>query len=337
MIKLVIDCFGGDNSPDANIEGTIAALKEHKDLSVIFTGDEKIIKEKLSTLNVSDERISIVHAPDVLTGEDKPTDAVRLKRDSSMMKGFSLLREDKSVNGFVSIGATGCLVTGTILRVGRVKGVVRPAFCPILPTMSGGICGVCDSGANADVRPDMLQQFAIMGSIYLESVFGIKKPRVALLNIGTEEEKGNDIHREAYQLLKNTKGINFVGNMEGRDLLSGNYDLIVSDGFSGNVMIKTCEGVAMELLKKIKKDIFSKTKYKIGALFMKKMFAEEKEFFNYQNYGGSVMLGSESVVVKGHGNINAKGFEVCVNQAYKICKEKVIQNIAKKISKTFDK
>lgn len=337
MIKLVIDCFGGDHSPDANIEGTVAALKTHDDLSVIFTGDEKIIKDKLATLNYQDERISIVHAPDVLTGEDKPTDAVRFKKESSMMKGFSLLRMDKSVNGLVSIGATGCLVTGSILMIPRVRGVARPAFCPILPTMSGGVCGVCDSGANADVRPDMLQQFAIMGSIYMESIFGVKKPRIALLNIGTEEEKGNDVHREAFQLLKNTKGINFVGNMEGRDLLSGKYDLIVSDGFSGNVMIKTTEGVAMEMLKKIKKDIFSKTKYKIGALFMKKMFAEEKEFFNYQNYGGSVMLGSERVVVKGHGNINAKGFEVCVNQAYKICKEKVIENIGRKISKVFDK
>jgi len=336
MVRLIVDCFGGDHSPDANIQGSITALKKHDDLEVIFTGDESIIKSKLDEFGYDGTRTSVVHAPEVVTGEDKPTEAVRTKRESSMMKAFHLLREDKTIDGFVSIGATGCLVAGTVLRVGRVPGVIRPAFCPILPTMKGGIVGVCDSGANAEVRPEMLQQFAIMGSIYLKSVYGIDNPKVALLNIGTEEEKGDEVHKESHQLLKNTKEINFVGNMEGRDLLSGNYDLIVADGFSGNIMIKTCEGTAIEMLKMIKKDIYSKTIYKIGALFMKKMFKKEKDFMNYQNYGGSVMLGSERVVVKGHGSLKAEGFAVCMEQAYKICKEKMIEKLGVEIAKTLD-
>ena len=298
-MKFVIDCLGGDNSPRANVLGALRTMEQHADLSVIFAGDKPAIVEELRAAGAQEtlrERIEILHAPDAISGEDKPTDAIRLKKDSSMVRAFQILRDDPAVSALVSNGSTGALVAGATLRIGRLPGIRRPAFCPILPAMTGGIVGVCDSGANVDILPEQLQQFAIMGSRYLECAFGIENPRVALLNIGVETEKGDNLRKTAYPLLESTPGINFVGNMESRDLLSGSYDLIVCDGFAGNVLIKTAEGVALEL--------------------MKKMFREEKEFFNYQNYGGSVMLGTVKTVVKGHGSSGPDAFARCVEQAY---------------------
>ena len=209
-------------------------------------------------------------------------------------------------------------MTGALVRLGRIKGIIRPAFCPILPTMDGGIVGICDSGANVEVTPAHLRQFAIMASLYMQEVYGVKNPRTALLNVGKEAEKGDDIRKETYALLQDTDCVNFVGNMESRDLLSGSYDVVVADGFSGNVLVKTTEGTALELLKKLKKDIYSRTLYKLGALLMKRMFLEEKEFMNYQNYGGSVLLGTSKVVVKGHGSSKAVAVEKCIEQAYRM-------------------
>lgn len=319
MIRLVIDCFGGDKSPSVNVEGSLSALEQFPDLSLILTGDETILRGELARLGASEsDRLAIVHAPDVIGCDEKPTDAIRLKKESSMMKAVKLLREDDGVSGMVTIGSTGALVAAAVLRVGRLRGVVRPAFCPLLPTMNGGIVGICDSGANVECKPEYLRQFAVMGSLYLESVYGVPSPRAAMLNVGTEAEKGDELHKTAYGLISETPGVNFLGNMESRDLLSGKYDLVVCDGFSGNVLIKSTEGTALELLKKIKKDIYSRTKYKIGALFMKKMFAEEKAFMDYQNYGGSVMLGAAGNIVKGHGSSNAVSFAKCIEQAYRM-------------------
>ncbi len=317
-MKIIVDCFGGDKSPSANVEGAVLALREHSDLELILTGDEKIIKSELDRLGCKSDRIEIVHAPDVITGEDKPTDAIRLKRDSSMIKAISMLRKEPDIAGLVSTGATGSLIAAATLRIGRIRGIRRPAFCPVLPTMDGGIVGICDSGANVDITPEMLLHQAILGSAYLKNVYGIKSPRVAMLNIGTESEKGDDLRKAAYPLLKGCESINFVGNMESRDLLSGRYDLVVCDGFSGNVLVKTTEGTALELLKKLKKDIYSKTIYKLGALLMKNMFMQEKEFMNYHNYGGSVLLGCEKTIVKGHGSSDAKAVKICIDQAYRM-------------------
>ena len=317
-MKIIIDCFGGDKSPAANIEGALAALNEHSDLSLVFTGDEALIKAELSSREYDADRISIVHAPEVITGEDKPTDAIRLKKESSMIKAISLLRTEKDIDAMVTTGATGALIAAATLRIGRIRGIRRPAFCPIMPTMTGGVVGICDSGANVDITAEMLLQQAIVGSAYLRHAFGVSSPRVALLNIGTESEKGDALRKEAYPMLKACSAIHFVGNTESRDLLSGNYDLVVCDGFSGNVLAKSTEGTAMELLKKIKGEIFKKTKYKLGALLMKEMFADLKEFMNYQNYGGAVLLGCEKTIVKGHGSSNAKAVQVCVNQAYRM-------------------
>ena len=318
MIKLLIDCFGGDHSPQAPVEGALTALAANPDLHLLLTGDEAVLKKTLEGRSYDAARLEIIHAPEVIGCDEKPTDVVRLKRNSSMMKAIMLLRDEDDIAGMVSTGSTGALVTGALVRLGRIPGVIRPAFCPILPTMSGGLVGICDSGANVEVTPAHLRQFAIMASLYMEQVYGVEAPRVALLNVGKEAEKGDDLRRETYRLLQETDCIRFVGNMESRDLLSGSYDVVVADGFSGNVLVKTTEGTALELLKKLKKDIYSRTLYKLGALLMKRMFAEEKEFMNYQNYGGSVLLGTSKVVVKGHGSSKAVAVEKCIEQAWKM-------------------
>lgn len=318
MVKIIVDCFGGDHSPEANIDGALAALAANSDLQLILTGDEQTLRSKLEGCGYDASRLEIVHAPQVIGCDEKPTDVVRLKRDSSMMKAIMMLRDRDDIAGMVSTGSTGALVAGALVRIGRLKGVIRPAFCPILPTMSGGIVGICDSGANVEVDSAMLRQFAIMASLYLENVYGVGSPRTALLNVGKEAEKGDDVRKEAYKLLEATEGLNFVGNMESRDLLSGSYDVVACDGFSGNVLVKATEGTALELLGKLKKDIGSKFIYKLGALLMLKMFKQEKEFMNYQNYGGSVLLGTSKVVVKGHGSSKAVAVQKCIEQAYRM-------------------
>ena len=333
MIKIIVDCFGGDRSPRAQVEGALSSLAGNPDLHLLLTGDEALLKKELEGRAYDASRLEIVHAPEVIGCDEKPTDAIRLKRNSSMMKAMIMLRDEEEIDGMVSCGSTGALVTGALVRLGRIPGVIRPAFCPILPTMAGGILGICDSGANVTVTAAHLRQFAIMASLYMENVYGVKAPRTALLNVGKEAEKGDDIRQEAYRLLQETECVNFVGNMESRDLLSGSYDVVVADGFSGNVLVKTTEGTALELLKKLKKDIYSRWLYKLGALLMKRMFMEEKEFMNYQNYGGSVLLGLEKVVVKGHGSSNAKAVEKCIEQACRMCSSRLSDKIEAEISK----
>ena len=333
MIKLLVDCFGGDHSPQAPVGGALRALAANPELHLLLTGDEATLKKALEGHTYDAARLDIIHAPEVIGCDEKPTDVVRLKRNSSMMKAIMLLRDEDDIAGMVSTGSTGALVTGALVRLGRIPGVIRPAFCPILPTMSGGLVGICDSGANVEVTPAHLRQFAIMASLYMEQVYGVETPRVALLNVGKEAEKGDDLRKEAYRLLQETDCIRFVGNMESRDLLSGSYDVVVADGFSGNVLVKTTEGTALELLKKLKKDIFSRTIYQLGALLMKRMFAEEKEFMNYQNYGGSVLLGTSKVVVKGHGSSKAVAVEKCIEQAWKMERGHLSERIEEAIAR----
>ena len=333
MIKILVDCFGGDHCPQAPVEGALAAMAANPDLHILLTGDEQILKKELEGKRFDPARLEIVHAPEVIGCDEKPTDVVRLKRNSSMMKAIILLRDRDDIAAMVSTGSTGALVTGALVRLGRIPGVIRPAFCPILPTMNGGLVGICDSGANVEVTPAHLRQFAIMASLYMEHVYGVQKPRVALLNVGKEAEKGDDIRRETYGLLQETESVYFVGNMESRDLLSGSYDVVVADGFSGNVLVKTTEGTALELLGKLKKEIFSRTIYKLGALLMKKMFADMKAFMNYQNYGGSVLLGTAKVVVKGHGSSKAVAVQKCIEQAYRMEVSRLSERIETEINK----
>lgn len=332
MIKIVVDGFGGDNSPLVNVEGVVNALNEINDLEVILTGDEEKLQIELNKYKYDIQRLTIIDCKDVITCNDKPTEAIRNKRDSSLVKALNYCHDNDDVSGLVSLGSTGAVLAGAVLKIGRIKGVSRPAFCPILPTMKDGIVGICDSGANVDCDSLNLKQFAIMGSLYLEKVYNIEKPRVALLNIGTEEEKGNKLYKETYQLLKETN-INFVGNMESRDLLSGSYDLIVCDGFDGNVLIKSTEGACLELLKLIKNTINSSFKNKLGGLMLKKSLYEIKNKMDYNNYGGGVMLGVKKVIVKGHGSSKSKAVKNCIIQAYTMGKNNLCQIISEEIEK----
>lgn len=327
MIRLVLDCFGGDHSPEANVDGAVAALRRFSDLELVLTGDKAAIERALSGKAYDGKRLTIVHAPEIIGCDEVPTEAIKRKKDSSMMKAVELVRADETLHGIVSAGSTGVLVAAATLLIGRIKGVKRPAFCPVLPTMDGGLVGVTDSGANVDVSVKMLCQFALMGSRYLECAYGVQRPRVALLNIGAEAEKGDELRKAAYPVLSEMQGLHFVGNMESRDLLSGRYDLVVCDGFSGNVLLKSTEGACLEMLKKLKKDIYSRTLYKIGALLMKRMFDEEKRFMDYRNYGGSVLLGCQKIVVKGHGSSNAAAIEACIEQAYRMQAGELIERI----------
>ena len=337
MIKIVVDAMGGDNSPLVNVKGAIKALNQIKDMSIVLVGDEAQLQPLLKAEKYDANRLEILHAPDVISCNDKPTEAIKTKKDSSMSKSFELLRTDPDASAMVSIGSTGALLAGTVLRVGRIRGVKRPAFCPILPTVvPNQIVAICDSGANVDCDPLYLQQFAVMGSLYLQKAFGVSNPRVALLNIGVEEEKGDALRKETYQLLKNTASINFVGNMESRDLLSGEFDLVVCDGFAGNVLLKSTEGACMELMRLLKRGMMSSFKTKIGALLIKKKMYEIKDLMDYNNYGGAVLLGASKTVIKGHGSSNETAVYVCIKQAYNMEKNKLNEAIANAIQLASD-
>ncbi|MBR0135117.1 MAG: phosphate acyltransferase PlsX [Clostridia bacterium] len=332
MIKLALDCFGGDNSPEANIGGALIALKEYPDLELVLTGDEQAINACLADKKYDASRLTVVHAPEVIGCDETPTAAIKQKKESSLMKAVEMVRSDDTLHGIVTIGSTGALIAAATLRIGRIPGVKRPAFCPLLPTMKGGIVGVCDSGANVDVSVLMLKQFAIMGSLYMQSAYGIESPRAALLNIGAEETKGDELRKAAYPALQKMKNIDFVGNMEARELLSGNYDLVVTDGFAGNVLIKSTEGACLEMLKKLKRDIYSRTINKLGALLMRRMFKEEARFMDYRNYGGSVLLGCKKIVVKGHGSSNDVAVSKCLGQAYRMQAAELTEHTAREIA-----
>ncbi len=317
MIKIVVDAMGGDNSPTVNVSGVVKALNNIKDIKITLVGDETQLAALLAKEKYDKNRLEILHASEVISCNDKPTEAIKTKKDSSMSKAFELVRTDTEARALVSLGSTGALLAGTVLRVGRIRGVKRPAFCPILPTMiQGKIVGICDSGANVDCDPVYLQQFAIMGSLYMNKAYGVQNPKVALLNIGVEEEKGDALRKETYQLLSNTPSINFVGNMEARDLLSGEIDLVVCDGFSGNVLLKSTEGACLELMRLLKKSMMSSFKSKIGALLIKKKMYEVKDLMDYNNYGGAVLLGASKTVVKGHGSSKEEAVYQCIKQAY---------------------
>ncbi len=328
MIKILVDTLGGDNSPKANIDGAIMALNKNSDVHLILVGDEDIIKESLNGSKVDMERVSIVHAPNVIDCNDKPTEAMKIKKESSLYKCYELLRSEEDIGAMVSTGSTGAILVGAVLKLGRIKGVKRPAFCPILPTMNGGVVGITDSGANVDCDSELLRQFAVMGSLYIEKAYNVDKPRVKLLNVGVEEEKGDLLRKEAYEILKAENNINFTGNMEARDLLKGCCDLVVCDGFSGNVLLKSTEGACMEVMKLMKGAFFKNIKNKLATLLLKKDVTEIKNRMDYNNYGGAVLLGAKKTIVKGHGSSKAKSVCVCIEQAYNMEKNNLREAIA---------
>lgn len=305
---VVLDAYGGDNAPIETVRGAILALKEEKTLKIILTGKEEEIRKELEKYNYDKNRVEIVNANDIITCNDKPTEAIRTKKDSSLVVAFKLLKEREDVISIVSAGSTGAILTGGFMLVGRIKGVSRPALSPLLPTLNGSKGTLLiDCGANTDCKVINLCHFALMGSEYMK-IMGVENPRIALLSNGTEDEKGNELVKKAFPIMK-TLPINFVGNMEARDLLSGKYDVVVCDGFSGNVLLKGTEGGIISLKNVLKDEIKSSIKCKIGALFMKKAFKGMKEKLNYEANGGSPFIGCKKLIMKCHGS--STGESVC--------------------------
>lgn len=303
---VALDAMGGDNAPFEIIKGAMDAIKEDETIKVILVGKEDVINDHLKEYQYSQEQIEVVNATEEIGCDEAPVLAVRNKKDSSIVVAMKLVKEGRC-DAFLSAGSTGAILAGGQLIVGRIKGLKRPPLAPLIPTEKG-VSLLIDCGANVDIRADHLVQFAKMGSIYMEGIVGIKNPRVGLVNIGVEEEKGNMLTKEAYQLLKNCSDINFVGNIESREIPHGVADVIVCEAFVGNVILKLYEGLAGTLLSVVKKGMMSSLKSKIGALLVKGALKETLKDFDADKYGGAPMLGLNNLVVKTHGS--AKSIDV---------------------------
>lgn len=322
-MKVILDAFGGDYAPNAIVSGAILSLQEFKDVEIVLSGDEEKIKQELEKIKeeqdfgFDESRLHILDAKDVITNNDKPTEAIRTKKDSSLVKGLELLKIDDDAVALISAGSTGAVLTGGFMKIGRLKGLSRPALCPFVPTKKGTPALLIDCGANMDCKPINLLHFAVMGSNYYTAMTGVENPRVALLSVGTEDEKGNDLVKKTAPYMRELP-INFVGNMEARDFLSGDYDVIVSDGFAGNTLLKASEGAILTIVDLLKSTIkTSGLRGKVGGLLIKKPLKKMLKTFDYSNYGGSPFLGLKKTVIKAHGNSKANSIKECVRQAIK--------------------
>lgn len=304
---VVVDAMGGDNAPGEIVKGAVDAVNKSNRVQVVLTGKEDIIRAELGKYTYPEEQVSIVHASEVITTEEAPAFAIKKKKDSSIVVGQKLLKSGEA-DAFVSAGSTGAVLVGGTLVAGRIRGIERTPLGTLIPTKKG-VALLVDSGANADCRPSHLVQFAQMGSIYMEYVVGVKKPRVAIVNIGIEEEKGNALVKETFPLLKECKNINFTGSIEAREIPHGGADVIVCDGFTGNVILKLYEGTASVLVSVIKEGLMSSLRSKIGALLIKPALKGTLKRFDASQYGGAPMLGLNGLVVKTHGSATAN--EVC--------------------------
>ncbi len=324
-MKIVVDAFGGDYAPQEIVAGAAKALQQNPDLKLVLVGDKDKITEILSSLVFVSDRLEIVHAPDVISMDEVPTVAIRTKKTSSIVVAYDYLRENEDAVAMVGAGSTGATLTGAVLKLGRIKNISRPALAPILPTVNDRGVMLLDSGANADCKPENLLHFGIMGSEYMKAM-GIKNPKIGLLNIGVEEEKGSETVKEAFKLLKSSK-LNFVGNVEARDVLRGNVDVVVCDGFSGNVCLKSIEGASEILFGEIKSAASSSFKAKIGALFLKGKLKKLKNKYDHKKIGGAPLLGVSKIVIKCHGNSKADSIATAINQAYTLAKNQLIQKV----------
>ncbi|MDF2612497.1 MAG: plsX [Clostridia bacterium] len=329
MSKIAVDVMGGDHAPDEIIKGCVRAAKEI-DCTLVLVGREESIKEKLSVYTYDQSKIEIIHADEVITMEDSPVVAIRQKKQSSMVVGLKLLK-DKQVDGFISAGSTGALLTGATLIVGRIPGVERPALAPIIPTKTGYSL-LIDCGANVDAKPSYLNQFAIMGTVYMKHCLGISNPKVGLINIGTEEEKGNQLTKEAYKLLDQELNINFYGNIEARDISEGKVDILVCDGFVGNIVLKFMEGFGKWILHMLKVEFMRNIKTKFAALLLKKGIYSLKDKFNYSTKGGAPFLGVNGLVVKTHGSSKEQEIYSTILQTEGFVKNQLVEKIAKNLN-----
>lgn len=316
MMRIAIDAMGGDHAPQAVLEGVKLVLPElAKDVELVLFGDEAALKAGIDGLGITDARVTTVATSEVIGFDEQPTLAIRKKKDSSMVRAIEAVAAGKA-DCVLSAGSTGALLTGGTLIIKRLKGVKRPALATVLPTMDGCVL-LLDCGANTDCKSDYLVQFALMGSAYMRGVLGIENPRVGLLNNGTEEEKGNELTKETHALLK-TAPVNFTGNCEARDVLGGEFDVVVCDGFDGNVVLKGTEGTAALMMDLLKKGMMSSLRTKVGALLCKPAFKMLKKKLDYTEYGGAPLLGVNGGVIKAHGSSNAKAFRSAILQGVKL-------------------
>lgn len=331
-MKIALDIYGGDNSPYAPIEGAAEFIKNFRDrtVSVILTGDEALINKILDEKKLSRERLEIVHAPDEITCHDEPTSIVRKKPDSSMVKAIKCVA-DGEAQGVVSSGSTGALYAGSLSRIKRIAGITRPALTPELPAVTGSKVLLVDSGANADCIPEFLTQFAVMGNAYMRALHGIEKPRIALLSNGTEDEKGNTLTREAHALLKDMP-INFLGNFEAREVFSGDIDVIVCDGFTGNILLKSIEGTVKAMTTLLKAELMSSFKSKLGGLLISDKMRSFKKKFDYREVGGAPLLGINGCVIKAHGTSDATAYRNALEQAYNFIATDVLGEITRELA-----
>ncbi len=331
-MKIIVDAFGGDNAPLEIMKGCEMAVKE-LDVDIMLTGKEDVIRKVAKENEISLERMQIVDAPDVITMEDSASDVMKAKNKCSMAEGLRRLAADEG-DAFISAGNSGALVVGATHTVKRIKGIKRVAFAPIMPKDKGFFM-LIDGGANIECTPQMLQQFGIMGSAYMEHVMEIKKPRVALANIGTEDHKGGELQHQAFALLKSTD-LNFIGNIEARDIPADAGDVIVSDGFTGNVILKLYEGVAMTLMNKIKDIFMASVSNKIAAAIVLKDMKKLKKAMDYNEYGGAPIMGCAKPVFKAHGSAKAKTFYNALRLTKAYVAGDVIGEISRSVAE-FDK
>ncbi len=338
---IILDAMGGDNAPDAVIKGAVKAITEvAEDTEILLTGNEEIINSRVkelfgkNTIGEISSKIKIHNTTETIEMEDKPTEAIKHKKDSSMVVGFRLLKEGAG-DVFISAGNSGALLTGATLLVGRIKGIDRPALAGILPAYHSRLL-LIDSGANTNCKPINLLQFAQMSSIYLKNTFGIEKPAIGLLNIGTEETKGNELTKESYNLLKEKSeelGINFIGNIEGRDAFSGKVDAIVTDGFTGNIFLKAVEGVGKLVKKSLTESLKHNILSMIGAIPCMPAINRFKKTMDYKEYGGALFLGVKKPVVKAHGSSDDYLFYFTIKQAEQFVNNKAVDMMIEEFEK----
>ncbi|MCI6164901.1 MAG: phosphate acyltransferase PlsX [Lachnospira sp.] len=330
MVKVALDAMGGDNAPQEIVKGAVLAVNNEKDVFVYLVGKEEAVNAELSKYEYDKQRIEVVNATDVIETGEPPVMAIRRKKESSLVKALTMVKNNEA-DAFVSAGSSGAILVGGQVIVGRLKGVERPPMAPLIPTATG-VSILVDSGANVDARPDFLVQWAKMGSIYMENVVGIKNPRVAIVNVGLEEEKGNKLVKETFPLLKECKDINFIGSIEAREIPNGGADVIVCDAFVGNVILKLYEGLASTLIGKIKGAMMSTLKSKIGALLIKKNLKNTLKTLDASEYGGAPLIGLNGLVVKTHGNAKAKEIKNSIIQCLKFKNENINDKIVESIA-----